>query len=150
MLPDPTHLRDLVLAAASDANTLSHRESIDKASLRIAREACCSKGKKRTRETAAAAAAAAAATEAVAEVDRRRKGHRRQDIEARARAAVGSIPGVAPAVPSSDDDYEEEESDGEDTATLVASVQLAVKQFLVGAAREKRRGRASVLPVVGL
>jgi hypothetical protein len=86
----------------------------------------------------------------VAEVDRRRKGHRRQDIEARARAAVGSIPGVAPAVPSSDDDYEEEESDGEDTATLVASVQLAVKQFLVGAAREKRRGRATVLPVVGL
>ena len=150
MLPDPTHLRDLVLAAASDANTLSHRESVDKASLRIAREACCSKGKKRTRETAAAAAAAAAATEAVAEVDRRRKGHRRQDIEARARAAVGSIPGVAPAVPSSDDDYEEEESDGEDTATLVASVQLAVKQFLVGAAREKRRGRATALPVVGL
>jgi len=144
MLPDPTHLRDLVLAAASDANTLSHRESIDKASLRIAREACCSKGKKRTRETAAEAA------EAVAEVDRRRKGHRRQDIEARARAAVGSIPGVAPAVPSSDDDYEEEESDGEDTATLVASVQLAVKQFLVGAAREKRRGRATALPVVGL
>ena len=86
MLPDPTHLRDLVLAAASDANTLSHRESVDKASLRIAREACCSKGKKRTRETAAEAA------EAVAEVDRRRKGHRRQDIEARARAAVGSIP----------------------------------------------------------
>ena len=144
MLPDPTHLRDLVLAAASDANTLSHRESIDKASLRIAREACCSKGKKRTRETAAEAA------EAVAEVDRRRKGHRRQDIEARARAAVGSIPGVAPAVPSSDDDYGEEESDGEDTATLVASVQLAVKQFLVGAAREKRRGRATALPVVGL
>jgi hypothetical protein len=144
MLPDPTHLRDLVLAAASDANTLSHRESIDKASLRIAREACCSKGKKRTRETAAEAA------EAVAEVDRRRKGHRRQDIEARARAAVGSIPGVAPAVPSSDDDYEEEESDGEDTATLVASVQLAVKQFLVGAAREKRLGRATALPVVGL
>ena len=144
MLPDPTHLRDLVLAAASDANTLSHRESVDKASLRIAREACCSKGKKRTRETAAEAA------EAVAEVDRRRKGHRRQDIEARARAAVGSIPGVAPAVPSSDDDYEEEESDGEDTATLVASVQLAVKQFLVGAAREKRRGRATALPVVGL
>jgi hypothetical protein len=144
MLPDPTHLRDLVLAAASDANTLSHRESIDKASLRIAREACCSKGKKRTRETAAEAA------EAVAEVDRRRKGHRRQDIEARARAAVGSIPGVAPAVPSSDDDYEEEESDGEDTATLVASVQLAVKQFLFGAAREKRRGRATALPVVGL
>jgi len=144
MLPDPTHLRDLVLAAASDANTLSHRESIDKASLRIAREACCSKGKKRTRETAAEAA------EAVAEVDRRRKGHRRQDIEARARAAVGSMPGVAPAVPSSDDDYEEEESDGEDTATLVASVQLAVKQFLVGAAREKRLGRATALPVVGL
>ena len=156
-LPDPPRLRDLVLAAASDTHTLSHRESIDKASLRIAREACWSAEKKRERKAAAAAAAKAAAKL----VDRRKKESRRKHVEA-ARAAVVSLPGGASAVPASgddddDDDDDADESGDEEAATLVASVQLAVKHFLVGEAKEKRQqGRggttgeagATALPVV--